>query len=294
MSTLAEAAQVLSNRFPLLLAKDAQSVALLDDQVRQLPFATFFEPVTVTLATKNKRELVIVGPEELTSWTRHIAFGMRCRMRVLEQPIVKHLGAADLLRAMVLLRSHFEAAALAAYTLQELGDAARKGSVDALRELIPKTLFGTALKKHRERPSVAELMKFFEGDTIQICRAVDALDSFYYGPDTDGTLQLVYSLLCEFAHPNHRGVMDFMVASEVSGGWRITYDPNRSAQAAMFGRALETLLVSMRGGYAASELLLCWRFSEEEGSAIWSPPSREEADRVWSNLLQRPEGGLAR
>jgi hypothetical protein len=293
---LAEMAKVLPG-----LAEDAKAIALLDEHVQRLRVEPFFEPLSVTLLSKGKkgdvlngkRELLGIGCEDLTSWTRHIAFGIRCRMRALEEPIIDHLQGGQGLPAMVLLRSHLEAAALAAFCLQELTAAARQGGFEPLKELIPKTLFGTALKKHRDKVSVGELLKFFEGDTIQICGAIDSLDKFYYQEHAEGKLCLVYSLLCEYAHANHRGVMDFMITSERPGGWEVTYRLEAPPNPQLVPRGLETLLVSMRAGYSATELLRCWQFAEADGRVVWRGPSPDQGKRVWEDLLQRPAGSGA-
>ena len=149
-------------------------------------------------------------------------------------------------------------------------------------------LFGTSLKKHRDRESVARLLLLCEGDTVRICRAVESLDKFYYQETAEGKLAVVYSLLCEFAHPNHRGVLDFMQAVQGDDGWLISYARDEPINSKMNVNALETLLVSMRGGYAAGELLRSWRFSEIEGGGVtWQPPSASEGERVWVKFLQR-------
>jgi hypothetical protein len=194
---------------------------------------------------------------------------------------------------MILLRSHLEAAALAAHCLAELTAAARQGSVETLKELIPKTLFGTALKKHRDKVSVGELLNVSEGDTIQICAAIDSLDRFYYQEHSEGKLCVAYSLLCEFAHANHRSVMDFMAASERPGGWEITYQLERSTDPQLVAGGLQTLLVSMRAGHCACELLRSWEFKEQDGQLVWQWPDADQGRRVWENLLQRAGEGAA-
>lgn len=192
---------------------------------------------------------------------------------------------------MILLRSHFEAAALAAHCLAELSAAARQDNVEALGQLIVTTLFGTALKRHREKSSVADLLKFFEGDTIRICAAINSLDRFYYQEHADGKLSVVYSLLCEFAHPNHRGVMEFMVASEQEGGWEVKYELTAVPNTELIVGAIDTVLVSMRAGYSTGELLRCWQFSEQGGQVVWRGPSPDQGKEVWEDLLQRAAEG---
>ena len=297
MTSLAARLAQIAKMYPAL-AENAKAIVLLDQRVQRLPLEPFFEPVSVTLVLKGKRDVLNgrrealgVGSEELTSWTRHIALGVRCRMRALEDPILGHLHAGQTLPAMILLRSHLEAAALAAHCLAELTAAARQGSLETLKELIPKTLFGTALKKHRDKASVGELLKFCEGDAIQICGAIDSLDRLYYQEHPEGKLCVAYSLLCDFAHPNHRGVIDFMASSEQPGGWEIAYRLETSANPQLIAGGLETLLVSMRAGYSASELLQSWEFKEQDGHLAWQSPDVAQCRRVWENLLQRAGGG---
>ena len=82
-------------------------------------------------------------------------------------------------------------------------------SQDAFRDLVEKT---------SGQESVANLLTLCESDTVRICRAVESLDKFYYQELAEGKLAVVYSLLCEFAHPNHRGVLDFMQSVKGDGG----------------------------------------------------------------------------
>ena len=190
---------------------------------------------------------------------------------------------------MVLLRSHCETAALATYFLQELTESARNHDPKKLSEIIPKTLFGTALKKHRERDVVSELLTMTEGATVRISHAVDAMDNYYYREAAEGKLAVVYSLLCEVSHPNHRSALDFMQAAERPDGWLVTYQRDPFENAEMPKYALEVLLVSMRSGYASAEMLRCWGFSGREESTIrWEPPTMSDHSRISVDLLTRP------
>jgi hypothetical protein len=276
------------------LKETAASVAALYDETGHVRLDPFFEPISTIFIKKDGKEsheLVEVRAQDLTSWTRHILSSTICRMRALEEPIIEDLLADKTLATMVLVRSHFEAAAMAAYCLDRLTDAARQDQPNALKDLIPRTLFGTGLTKHRDKDSIADLMTMSEGDTIRICRAVDSLDRFYFQEASEGKLAVVYSLLCDYSHPNHRGVLDFMHSTERQDGWLISYTMEEPPNPEMRVHALETLLVSMRGGYAAAEMLRCWRFSPKEGGIIgWHWPSVDDRARVWERFLQRPFG----
>jgi hypothetical protein len=264
----------------------------LRDQIQEVQVEPFFEPVSAIVVKKEGHELLSVRAQDLASWARHMSASILCRMHALERPIVENLATGKILAALVLLRSHFEAAAMAAYGLEQLTDAARQNQPSALSALIAKMLFGTSLKKHRDKESVADLLMLCEDDTVRICRAVESLDKFYFQETAEGKLAVVYSLLCEFAHPNHRGVLDFMQAVQGDGGWLISYKRDEPPNPEMQVHALETLLVSMRGGYAAVEMLRSWRFSQGGGANIeWRGPSAEDAARVWLHFLQRGANG---
>jgi hypothetical protein len=270
------------------------SLRMLDKEIDLYPPTPFFENVSVTISDEKWRAtLLSVGAAELNSWTSHMASSMWCRLRTIEKPILENVALGNTLVGMILLRAHLEAAAMAAYCLEQVTKAARSNDFDQLAELIPKTLFGTSMLKHRDKESVAERLHSFETKTVDsICRAVDALDAFYYQEHAEGTLGIVYSLLCEFAHPNHRGVMDFMIAEDRPNGWEIVYGVQRPTPPKMALKALETLVVTMQGGYSASQMLSCWRFTEDaDGTLRWNGPSREEADRIWQRVLQRPIPG---
>lgn len=267
------------------------SLRALDETVDSRPPAPFFESVSVTITDeKRNAKLLSVGAPELTSWTSHVASSMWSRLRALEGSILRAFTAGNTLAGMILLRAHLEAAAVAAYCLDELQNASRSRDFSQLAELIPRTLFGTSMLKHREKDSVAERLQFFETKTIEsICRAVDALDRFLYQEHADGTLAVAYSLMCEYAHPNHRGTMDFMTSTESANGWHIVYGAQKPTPPEMALKVLETLVVTMQGGYAASHMLSCWRFREgSDGRLLWDTPSTEDADRIWHDFLQRP------
>ena len=278
------------------IKETAAFVAALHDTIAQVQLDPFFEPVSVISikkeGKKESHELIEVRAQDLNCWTRHISSATICRMRALEEPIIESLLAGKTLATMVLLRGHFEAAAMAAYCLDLLADAARRDQPEALNCLIPMTLFGTGLKKHRDKDSIADLVTMCEGDAIRICHAVDSLDKFYFQEASVGKLAVVYSLLCDYTHPNHRGALDFMQSAERADGWLISYSREEPPNPRMQVHALETLLVSMRGGYAAAEMLRCWRFSlKERGTIECHWPSVDDGARIWESLLQRPPGG---
>lgn len=266
----------------------AESVEALSQSARAIEFQPFFEPVSAVVIEKGTERLIDVRAEDLASWASHIATSTFCRMHALEVPVLENLAAGRTLAAATILRSHLEAAAMAAYCLERLTDAARSDDPQRLAALIPKTLFGTGLKKYRDKHVAGDLLLTCEGDTIRVCEAVASLDKYYYQDAAQGDLSVAYSILCDFAHPNHRGVVGFMQAVEQPGGWLISYIRDEPRDNRMTVHAMETLLVSMRGGYSAGVMLRCWCFAERHGRVAWRGPSPDDAARVWVRYLQRP------
>jgi hypothetical protein len=271
------------------LRETAASVEALYGSAGNISFQAFFEPVSALLIEKQAERLLDVRAEDVASWVSHMAGSTFCRMRALELPVLENLAADRTLAAMALIRSHFEAAAMAAYCLEQLTAAARSDEPLALAALIPKTLFGTGLKKFRDKHAAGELLLMCERDTIRICEAVESLDRFYYQDAAKGDLGVAYSLLCDFAHPNHRGVLGFMRAVDRPNGWLISYVKDEPPDNQMTVHAIDTLLISMRAGYAAVDMLRSWRVSErDQGHIDWFGPSPDDGARIWVLYLQRP------
>src|SRR5438105_3067898 len=112
MRDIQQALDVIGATFPAA-AETVAAIELLNERVNALPYDQFFEPVSVTLAVGKKRELLEIGARDLNAWTRHISFGTRCRMRALESAVLLNFGTGETLAALVLLRAHLEAAAMA-------------------------------------------------------------------------------------------------------------------------------------------------------------------------------------
>ena len=100
------------------IKETAASVVALYDETGHVRLDPFFEPISTIFIKKDGKEsheLVEVRAQDLTSWTRHILSSTICRMHALEEPIIEDLLADKTLATMVLVRSHFEAAAMEQY-----------------------------------------------------------------------------------------------------------------------------------------------------------------------------------
>src|SRR4051812_12847654 len=120
------------------LGETAASIDALAKSTCDLNVEPFFEPVSLVAVERNAARLLEVRADDLASWVRHIAASTFCRMRAIEVPVLDNLIAARTLAAITLLRSHFEAAAMAAYCLEKLTKAARLEDLAALADLIPR------------------------------------------------------------------------------------------------------------------------------------------------------------
>lgn len=271
----------------------ADGVASLRAMADALPIDAFSEPVTLVLDEQqkkgNKKRLLAVGASDVRAWCRHMAYSVRVRLRSIESAAVHDMGHGRLLPAAILLRTHLESSALGVYCLDTVSDAARSGSIEELTGTMHKTLFGTALEKHvAGKEWVAELVSKAETNTIRICRAIDALDRYIYQEKASGDIGVVYSVLCEFAHPNHRGVKAFKTSESTPGGWTIQYALDEPFDPDLAIRLLNCLAVSMQAGYSASKMLRAWDFRDGPDGIQWIWPSRDTVRRVWTTILHPP------
>lgn len=72
---------------------------------------TFFEPASLIEVTEGVGSLVSPDSATMTGWAAHVSNGTRVRMRTLENALLEQLAYKRMLPAMVLARSHMEAAA---------------------------------------------------------------------------------------------------------------------------------------------------------------------------------------
>jgi hypothetical protein len=208
-------------------------------------------------------------------------------MRTFEDAILEQLASKRVLPAMVLSRSHMEAAGLAAFALGLLAD----GKWEALESIIAKTLFGTSFSRHRDIPYVIDFAGIAAVDTLEIRQMYEALDQF-----AESTGELVthrfraqYAMLCEYAHPNLGGTRSFFrVLEERPDGWVLKYSHRESVKQSDVRAVLGVTLETMRVGYAASLLLINGKFEESPKGTVYIKPSEEHGQWIWENIVNRP------
>jgi hypothetical protein len=214
-----------------------------------------------------------------------MAYTTRIRLRSFEPIILRERAAGTTLGASTTLRAHMEAAAMASLCVLTLNNARASEGMEKLAVLIPQTLFGTALfNKAKKNERVLEMLAMAEQQTITICTAIRALDDFTYGEAANGSTEVLYALLCESAHPNHRGTKTFMDSEEVApDGWAVTYSPKETVSLPIAAGIIDGLRLSMRGGYAASEMLRVAEFQDDPLPYKGIP--HEDGERIWSTFL---------
>lgn len=269
-----------------------ESILLIDTEIDGLPAVPFFEPVSLVEVAGGKRRLLGLSADLLNAWRQHAAYGARTRLRSMERGIFSELQAHRVLSAMVLARAHMEAAAQAAYCEQVLVDTANSGAWDDIGETVLRTMLGTSLRIAAKRDArVDEFITPTEHVPLEIGETIKALDRFVAAGQAPGRhSQVMYSFLCEFAHPTLRGIRTFFDSTDSDGGWTIQYRAGDATTVfeAEFLMVLETVLENMRYGYAASELLRRSRIDDVYPHLKLKPPSRADLRYVWLQLLQRP------
>jgi hypothetical protein len=269
-----------------------ESILLVDTEIDRLPTVPFFEPVSLVKVVDGKRRLLALSADLLNAWRQHAAYGARTRLRSMEQGIFSELQGHRVLSAMVLARAHMEAAAQAADCEQVLVDTANSGAWDDISETVLRTMFGTSLRIAAKRDArVDEFITPTEHFRLEIGETIKALDRFAAAGQAPGRhSQVMYSFLCEFAHPTLKGMRAFFDSTDSDEGWTIQYRAGGATTVleAEYVMALETVLENMRYGYAASELLLRSRIDGVYPDLKLKPPSRADLRYVWRQLLQRP------
>lgn len=283
--TFASLAEQMRRKFPEL-AEGTRQLERFDQAVAQLPVEPFYEPFSLIEKDQRGRgKHVNIDPSMLNARAKHMAYSMRIRMHSFEPVILRELISGTTLGSSTALRAHLEAAAMATLCLLRLNEARTDEGLEKLASLMPQTLFGTALfNKRTKNERVLEMLSFAEQQTITVCTAIRALDEFTYGDSANGSTEILYALLCESAHPNHRGTRTFVHSHEVAPeGWRVEYSASEHAELPIVSGLVDGLRLSMRGGYAASEMLRVASFINEELPYRGTPI--EEGKRIWSTFL---------
>lgn len=284
---LAEMIDDLLQRLAHELPEQAETIRRIG-QVRKeafgRPYEEFFEPKSVFEISEKGSRLIAPSLPDVQAWAKHVAHGARARMLSIEPPLLAAVANDSLTPAMILLRSLAETAGMACLVLLTLKDAEPR----RLRDVMQRTLFGSALKcRWKPFSELSDLLPFSESAPPQAKELMDALDRFVAsGARGNGRYQAAYGLMCEFAHPNSRGVLGFARSVEVPVvGWQVRYTSTEEVGVQDKRMALSLLLEMMRLGYAAAELLRLGTVIELADGFSIADPEPQSLSRVLRRLM---------
>jgi hypothetical protein len=282
---------VISRKWPDTIDR-LERINRLRNTVASLNDELIFEPVSVITWAKGKpRRYADFTPFHLIAGLRHASSSARSRMTMLEDAAILTLGSVGTYPAAVLIRSHMEAAGLAAIALVEGTTAIRSGDIAKVQNMILSLLFGTSLRREgKKNESVDNALLPSEMDPLRAAKLIEALDR-YVAIDTeiDRTFRSAYALLCEYAHATMRVSSRFVTMIEPHDyGWLIQYGRTEATDAQEVEMILKMLHNSMRVGHSCAEMLQNIGLEETDGGIEILLPSEETGQFVWTELLQYP------
>lgn len=260
-----------------------ERIAQVRREAYSRPYEEFLEPISAFDLSGNSPRLIGLTLANVHAFSRHMAYGARARMLSLEMPILEAIVAERLTASMVLLRSHAETAGLACLALMTLRDC----DSDRLRDVVQRSLFGSALAKGwKSFGDLADFVPSTEADPPLAGQLMHALDRFVVaGGDPSNRYKAAYGLLCEYAHPNSRGMLGFARSAEEAMSWRIRYTPSEEIRTTDPEMVLALLLEMMRLGYAASEFLRLGVVCVAGDGFSITPPSSVQMKRILTKLM---------
>jgi hypothetical protein len=252
-------------------------------------FDSFFEPVAFLRSSEPKSATSLVGrlAPYLDAWRCHISYGTTARLRGLTLPLLQQLFDRRLSIASILQRAVMEHAGRAAFALCRLTDCSKTSEWDELRDLIPKTLFGTCMTA-LDGTVFEDLAEPLAQRPLKPGDYINALERFAGTQENGGKsfFNGIYALLCELTHPSQRANQPFCQVLETrSDGWRLEYAWEEECKTDAIEGALRSTMRCLQAGYAASAMLLTWTFEESGDGVLATEPGDSELKWIWQNLL---------
>jgi hypothetical protein len=247
----------------------------------------FAEPKTYLVQEKNGDVWVEIDADLVAAWIGHMSHASRCRMELLEDAVLYSIAGSELLVSGTLTRAHMEAAAWAAYVNEELVKVADSGSWGKLKKIIPKMLYGSAVAVEKNNMARdATLMPLVEPSSIM--NAIDALDRFISTATggEDRSSRILYSTLCDYAHPTIGGVRHlFEPSSESDRSWIIQYSRHEKFDSRDAQAILGALFRNMRVGHAAALLMRLGIIEETTSGLQYRKPTISDSLGVWEHIM---------
>ena len=252
-------------------------------------FVSFFEPVALldNVGPKSSPKLIGSLVPYLEAWRCHISYGTTARLRGLTGPLVQQLLDNRLSIACILQRAIMEHAGRAAFALCRLTNCSKTDRWDQLRELIPKTLFGTCMT-NIEDTVLEDLSEKSAQRSIKPGDYINALEQFAGTREASGKsfFNGTYALVCDLTHASQRANQPFCrVLESGNDGWRLEYAWEEEYRTDAIEGALRSTMRCLQAGYAASAMLLTWTFHESGDRVFGTGPSEDELKWIWRNLL---------
>jgi len=270
-------------------AQQIRNLIRMEDAISSRCFPPFFEPVAVLddFGPGTSPKLLGAMSAALNAWTHHIGYGTIARVRALTEPLVGHLLDGKLSIASILERTILENAGRAAFAVERLNDCARNNAWDDLRAVIPKTLFGTSMTA-LEGSVFEELSDLSAQRPFKPGQFINALENLagtratvgkpFFGP--------LYALLCDLAHASQRANGAYCrVLKTTAEGWVLQYTWEEEITADAIQGALKSTMRCLQAAYAASTMLLAWKFVDSTDGLEWHPALESDAEWIWRNLL---------
>lgn len=271
---------------------DLTDIIRMKDYCLSIPFETFYEPVSIVDGLSGKkRKLINLSPEMVNAWAKHVCYSSRVRMINFEEAALSEISQGRLIPAMVLIRSHLEAAGLACLCNDEIRNWIKTQDASSIQELIPPTFLGTSLYRAKNKDERVEDVLFLsEQDKVPTSKIVSAFDNFFSKNDPTGRAHALYGLLCEYTHPNMRAVKDHIdVENDEVEGWRHNYRLKAKLVKEHYLMALNSLRCSMKAGHSACEMLRRTEFGYDGENGYIVLPNNDDLREIWEMFVKWPE-----
>ena len=185
-----------------------------------------------------------------------------------------------------------EAAGMACLCHYEVRQWVETNDSSSIKELIPKTFFGTSMVRAQKKNKELEGSLFPSAqDKVPIGRIISALDDFISCGEPAGHAHGQYGFLCEYTHPNMRAVIDHVDTEDHEvEGWFHCYRVHAALDDEHFVMALQALMTSMKAGHAACEMLRRTKTGFDGTRGYLQFPEDEDRQEIWDTFLKWPEG----
>lgn len=260
--------------------------------VSDLEDEAFFEPVSlIDWPQEGRRGYASFTAFHFVGGLRHASGSARARMTMLEEAALNILASTGVYPAAVLVRSHMEAAGLAAMALVDGTAALEKQKIEDVADVVLALQLGTSMRREaKKNERVNECLLLSETNPLRAGRLIEALDRYAAaGEEVGRYFRASYAVLCEYAHAAMRVSRRFARVLEThEEGWLIQYDRREVTDSDEVQMILQMLHRSMQVGHSCAEMLRNIEVVEVgEDSVGIVPPTEEVGKFVWTQLLQR-------